>query len=111
MKIVLTNFKVNVLSYKYEITGEVECKQNMSANGLKEIEIEDVSLTNVMCMNHCEELYPLNDVGMNNFAKDLKANPIKYTPIVWYIQAQFEKEEREKLTDNSDNEIEVEFLD
>jgi hypothetical protein len=89
MKTALTNFKLNVLNYKYAITGIVTSRQDVSPNGLKEIIIESVELDSVMCINHDEEIYELNQIGVINFSQDIVNNPMKYPNIIFYLQEQF----------------------
>lgn len=111
MKTILNNFKVNVFYSQFIISGTIDCHQDFKNTEYPIIIIDDILLTNVTCINQCEELYDLDAEAIVKFQTEFKANPIKYTPILWYLQTLFEKQERDNIPNNLDDEMEIEFLD
>jgi hypothetical protein len=86
----LNKFKLNVLHFTYEISGEVKSEQRQSPNGLDEIHLIDVKLDKVIQVNHHEQRIPFSPEQVENMSKDILSTPMKYPQIIWFIQEQYE---------------------
>lgn len=108
----LTKFKINVLHFTYEITGEIESEQVVNENGFTDIVLKSVTLEKVIQVNHEEQRIPLSPLSTKNMGDDIQSNPMKYPQIIWHLQELYEDRwELRHECEQMDREDRREYLD
>lgn len=111
----LTKFKLNVLNFTYEISGEVKSEQTQTQQGSDIINLLEVKLDKVIQVNHHEQRIPFSPEQCDNMSKDILETPMKYPQIIWYLQEIYEGDRWDlqhetEMMDREDREEFREFL-
>jgi len=85
----LTKFKINVLHFTYEISGEIESEEVTNENGFTDIVLMSVKLDKVIQANHEDQRIVFSPQQCENMALDIKSNPNKYPQMIWFLQEQY----------------------